>query len=68
MTRKVDNGHYFTSSIGHLVFVVFHVIGIVTLVNMLIAMMSTSYAHVEVQCCIAKLHAIRGFKGPHYDQ
>ncbi|KAK2172378.1 hypothetical protein NP493_963g00036 [Ridgeia piscesae] len=47
VTRKVDNGHYFTSTIGHLVYVVFHVIGIITLVNMLIAMMSNSYAQVE---------------------
>ena len=49
VTRKVDNGHYFTSTIGHLVYVVFHVIGIITLVNMLIAMMSNSYAQVEVR-------------------
>ncbi|KAI0225454.1 Short transient receptor potential channel 4 [Lamellibrachia satsuma] len=47
VTRKVDNGHYFTSAVGHLVFVVFHVIGILTLINMLIAMMSNSYAKVE---------------------
>ncbi|KAI0225455.1 Short transient receptor potential channel 4 [Lamellibrachia satsuma] len=47
VTRKVDNGHYFTSAVGHLVFLVFHVIGILTLINMLIAMMSNSYAKVE---------------------
>ena len=44
-----DNTHYVTQSVGNIIFTLFYIIGVMTLINMLIAMMSESYARVHVR-------------------
>lgn len=47
-TLDIDIDHYFTEWTGKTMFGTFNVIAIVVLLNMLIAMMSTSYAFITV--------------------
>lgn len=47
-TTAVGTKHYFTQTVGNLLYATYHVIAIVVLLNVLIAMMSNTYTRVEV--------------------
>lgn len=47
-TDAVETKHYFTQTVGNLLYATYHVIAIVVLLNVLIAMMSNTYTRVEV--------------------
>lgn len=48
-TVVVVNKHKFTESVGYIMFGVYNVTAIIILLNMLIAMMSTSFMNVQVR-------------------
>lgn len=45
---KIPYGQSFTSMIGMILFMAYHFMAIIMLINMLIAMMSNSYQNIEV--------------------
>ena len=47
-TVAVNNYHHLTEKVGHTIFAVYYITGIIIMVNMLIAMMSTSFSNVQV--------------------
>ena len=48
---SIPNGQSFTSLIGMVLFMAFHFMAVIMLINMLIAMMSNSYQNIEVGYC-----------------
>ena len=42
--------HWFTETVGNLLYATYHVVSIVVLLNVLIAMMSNTYTRVEARC------------------
>lgn len=57
-TAAVDADHFFTETVGNLLYATYHVIAIVVLLNVLIAMMSNTYTRVEVSPYVILCHAI----------
>ncbi|PIK37086.1 putative short transient receptor potential channel 5, partial [Apostichopus japonicus] len=51
-TTAVGTKHYFTQTVGNLLYATYHVIAIVVLLNVLIAMMSNTYTRVEMDADI----------------
>lgn len=51
-TDAVETKHYFTQTVGNLLYATYHVIAIVVLLNVLIAMMSNTYTRVEMDADI----------------
>lgn len=51
-TAAVDADHFFTETVGNLLYATYHVIAIVVLLNVLIAMMSNTYTRVEMDADI----------------
>lgn len=49
---KIQNGQTFTEMLGRLMFMLYHCMAIIVLINMLIAMMSNSFQNIEVYCSI----------------
>ena len=45
---KIENGQDFTEMVGELLFMAYHLMGVIVLINMLIAMMSSSFQEIEV--------------------
>ena len=46
---KIQNGQTFTEMLGRLMFMLYHCMAIIVLINMLIAMMSNSFQNIEVK-------------------
>lgn len=44
---KIQNGQTFTEMLGRLMFMLYHCMAIIVLINMLIAMMSNSFQNIE---------------------
>ncbi|KAL4229735.1 anthranilate synthase component II [Mactra antiquata] len=44
---KINNGQYFTEMVRELLFMVYHTMAVIVLINMLIAMMSNSFQEIE---------------------
>lgn len=47
-TQMVVNDHHFTAVVGHTMFALYYIVGIIVMINMLIAMLSTSFSTVQV--------------------
>ena len=48
LDRETNNKQFFVEQVGELLFLVYHLMSIIVLLNMLIAMMSNSFQIIEV--------------------